>query len=334
MSENKCSHCGHKNPIGTLVCEKCAIPLGDTPLKNKNPRPAKAVILPANARNQPATQHAEPEPKHKNRGVIFAVVAIFTIVLLAVIGISFVKNTVWPKIAEYLAEDESTVVVEDAAEPEVAMVEDEPEIANPDIDNDGIADAPDECPEQAETMNGYQDGDGCPDEVPDQDGDGFPDDRDNCPANAEDFDDYQDRDGCPDVDNDGDGICDNASMVDFAKSNGWTCTAPDLCPDEAENMNGFKDEDGCPDEIPVEESTSDPYCPTGDCPQTKPDEDPEPSQEAPVCNSVTLTDPDDTGLVWAILSDCTDKYTQRCAYTEENFNYATNQFVSCEQVAP
>ncbi len=37
---------------------------------------------------------------------------------------------------------------------------------NPDADNDGILIPDDECPEQAETRNGFEDGDGCPDEVP------------------------------------------------------------------------------------------------------------------------------------------------------------------------
>ncbi len=35
-----------------------------------------------------------------------------------------------------------------------------------DPDKDGILDPDDKCPEVAETMNGFEDGDGCPDEVP------------------------------------------------------------------------------------------------------------------------------------------------------------------------
>lgn len=36
-----------------------------------------------------------------------------------------------------------------------------------DMDGDGLLDVEDECPEQPETVNGHEDGDGCPDEVPD-----------------------------------------------------------------------------------------------------------------------------------------------------------------------
>ncbi len=37
---------------------------------------------------------------------------------------------------------------------------------NPDPDGDGIAGAADQCPKEPETKNGYQDADGCPDELP------------------------------------------------------------------------------------------------------------------------------------------------------------------------
>ncbi|MBK6847342.1 MAG: OmpA family protein [Proteobacteria bacterium] len=36
----------------------------------------------------------------------------------------------------------------------------------PDADGDGVVDAQDKCVNQPETVNGYQDGDGCPDELP------------------------------------------------------------------------------------------------------------------------------------------------------------------------
>jgi OOP family OmpA-OmpF porin len=36
----------------------------------------------------------------------------------------------------------------------------------PDQDNDGIADAADKCPDKAENKNGFEDDDGCPDEIP------------------------------------------------------------------------------------------------------------------------------------------------------------------------
>lgn len=89
----------------------------------------------------------------------------------------------------------------------------------------------------AETFNGFQDEDGCPDDKPfvDTDGDGYEDDRDSCPLDPEDFDGFQDEDGCPDNDNDQDGILD----------------AVDQCPFDPETVNGYLDEDGCPDTAPT-----------------------------------------------------------------------------------
>ena len=101
-----------------------------------------------------------------------------------------------------------------------------------DADNDGVPDATDKCPKEAEDKDGFQDDDGCPD--PDNDKDGVPDATDKCPTEAEDKDGFQDDDGCPDPDNDADGIPD----------------AADKCPDKAETKNGFEDTDGCPDELP------------------------------------------------------------------------------------
>ncbi|MBS3926742.1 MAG: thrombospondin type 3 repeat-containing protein, partial [Nitrosarchaeum sp.] len=91
------------------------------------------------------------------------------------------------------------------------------EIQNPpkDIDGDGILDDVDSCPTQAETINGFEDTDGCPDAVPpkDIDGDGILDDVDSCPTQAETVNGFEDTDGCPDAvppkDIDGDGILDD-----------------------------------------------------------------------------------------------------------------------------
>ena len=98
-----------------------------------------------------------------------------------------------------------------------------------DRDGDGVPNARDACPDQAEDVDGFRDDDGCPDL--DNDGDGVADTKDGCPDAAEDRDGFQDDDGCPDPDNDGDGIVD----------------AQDRCPDEAEDLDGFQDDDGCPD---------------------------------------------------------------------------------------
>ena len=69
-----------------------------------------------------------------------------------------------------------------------------------DTDKDGIPDSSDSCPTQAETVNGFQDTDGCPDVVPptDTDGDGISDSTDKCPTQAETVNGFQDTDGCPD----------------------------------------------------------------------------------------------------------------------------------------
>jgi outer membrane protein OmpA-like peptidoglycan-associated protein len=105
----------------------------------------------------------------------------------------------------------------------------------PDLDNDhdGVPDATDKCPDEAEDKDGFEDSDGCPDL--DNDHDGIPDATDKCPSEAEDKDGFQDADGCPDPDNDQDGIPD----------------ATDKCPNDKETVNGFEDADGCPDEAQV-----------------------------------------------------------------------------------
>jgi outer membrane protein OmpA-like peptidoglycan-associated protein len=127
---------------------------------------------------------------------------------------------------------------------------------HPDTDKDGILDALDDCPTQAEDFDKFQDSDGCPDPDNDSDGvadardscpneaatcsgcpvrdgdnDGIVDSKDKCPKDAEDKDGFQDDDGCPEADNDKDGIIDNA----------------DKCPNVAEDKDGFEDIDGCPD---------------------------------------------------------------------------------------
>jgi OOP family OmpA-OmpF porin len=104
-----------------------------------------------------------------------------------------------------------------------------------DRDRDGLTDEMDECPAVAEDLDGFDDGDGCPDL--DNDDDTIYDADDKCPDQAEDPDGFQDTDGCPDPDNDGDGIPDDR----------------DGCPNEPETKNNYKDEDGCPDEADRDE---------------------------------------------------------------------------------
>jgi OOP family OmpA-OmpF porin len=100
---------------------------------------------------------------------------------------------------------------------------------DPDNDKDGIRDQDDKCPNHPEDKDGFEDKDGCPD--PDNDGDGIPDKLDKCPLKPEDHDGFEDADGCPDDDNDKDKIPD----------------LKDKCPNKPEDYDGDKDDDGCPD---------------------------------------------------------------------------------------
>ncbi len=103
-------------------------------------------------------------------------------------------------------------------------------VAIKDMDNDGIADADDACPDVA----GRKEMNGCPD----TDGDGIADKNDNCPTIAG----TKLLNGCPD--SDGDGIADNVdncpSVAGISKYGG--CPIPD------NDNDGFNNEvDRCPD---------------------------------------------------------------------------------------
>lgn len=108
-----------------------------------------------------------------------------------------------------------------------------------DRDRDGIADASDACPGEAEDADGFEDADGCPDL--DNDGDGIGDFTDQCDGAAEDLDAFQDTDGCPDPDNDADAVLD----ADDACPNAPGTPATRGCPDA--DGDGLVDtEDRCP----------------------------------------------------------------------------------------
>ena len=117
----------------------------------------------------------------------------------------------------------------DAVPPPEAEAVDAPPPAPKDMDEDGVPDGSDACPDTPEDHDGFQDDDGCPER--DNDEDSFADADDECPDQAEDVDGFQDDDGCEDPDNDGDGVPDVA----------------DRCPESQETKNGWRDEDGCPD---------------------------------------------------------------------------------------
>ncbi|MEZ4231253.1 MAG: hypothetical protein R3B89_18895 [Polyangiaceae bacterium] len=130
-----------------------------------------------------------------------------------------------------------------------------------DMDNDGVEDEKDECPELAEDRDGFEDSDGCPDF--DNDNDGVGDDDDKCPGEVEDEDEFEDDDGCIDADNDKDGFPDDLDECPWdaapaGTGDGKGCPLfdedgdgveddDDRCPEEKEDRDGFEDEDGCPD---------------------------------------------------------------------------------------
>ncbi len=110
-----------------------------------------------------------------------------------------------------------------------------------DMDRDGLVDSKDACPSDPEDVDGFEDGDGCPDV--DNDRDGVLDVDDVCPDEPEDRDEWEDRDGCPDPDNDGDGVLDVDDACPIRAG------LPELqgCPDRDEDGLADRD-DACPDE--------------------------------------------------------------------------------------
>ena len=135
-----------------------------------------------------------------------------------------------------------------------------------DIDGDGILDENDRCVNDPEDMDGFEDGDGCPD--PDNDMDGLLDGADQCPDDAEDMDGFEDENGCPDPDNDGDGILDEK----------------DECPNEP----GTQATNGCPDTDGDGLTDTDDECPTEagpletkGCPDSDGDRVPDKRDECP-----------------------------------------------------
>lgn len=146
--------------------------------------------------------------------------------------VTIVKSFDWfggPYVSPSLPRAEPIGAVDDepGASREPASVAVAP-VAPTDRDGDGIDS--DRCPDEPETFNQYEDGDGCPDD-PDADADGVSVDADRCPSVPEDRDGFEDDDGCPDPDNDGDGVPD----------------ADDQCGHSVEDRDGYQDGDGCRD---------------------------------------------------------------------------------------
>ena len=152
-----------------------------------------------------------------------------------------------------------------------------------DSDGDGVANNRDDCPNVPEDRDGFEDGNGCPED--DNDKDQRADAVDKCPTESEDFDGFDDDDGCPELDNDGDSFADLDDTCPLDREDGKSpfpkdgCPADkrdidqdglndviDTCPTDAEDMDGFEDWDGCPDDDQDKDGVADdvdqcPVCP-------------------------------------------------------------------------
>jgi OmpA-OmpF porin, OOP family len=163
-----------------------------------------------------------------------------------------------------------------------------------DTDGDGIYNDKDRCVLVPEDKDGYQDGDGCPDD--DNDGDLRSDGEDKCPNAKEDLDGFEDDDGCPDPDNDKDGLLD----------------MKDKCPNDAEDRKPPHPDDGCPatkrdsdgdgvsdacDQCPDKEEDEDNFQDWDGCPDDDNDKDgiPDADDKCPVCAEDKDGDQDDDG---------------------------------------
>ena len=138
-----------------------------------------------------------------------------------------------------------------------------------DLDDDGIVDAKDNCPQAAEDKDGFEDDDGCPDL--DNDNDGIPDVVDECDNEAEDKDGFKDEDGCLDADNDNDTVADiEDGCKDVAgpvENKG--CPWPDADndgifdkDDACKDVKGIAAMKGCPDTDSDGITDADDVCPT------------------------------------------------------------------------
>ena len=134
---------------------------------------------------------------------------------------------------------------------------------NHDLDNDGVPDDVDQCPELPEDRDNFEDRDGCP-EI-DNDDDGVLDKEDACPNVPGVPSSDPKKNGCPQPDRDRDGIPDGDDACpdqkgvesDDPRANGCPLSGDrdkdgvldkkDRCPDQPEDRDGFEDDDGCPD---------------------------------------------------------------------------------------
>ncbi|MEM6787031.1 MAG: thrombospondin type 3 repeat-containing protein [Myxococcota bacterium] len=132
-------------------------------------------------------------------------------------------------------------------------VADEDGCAELDYDRDKIPDLVDRCPLEPETENRYQDDDGCPDEVADTDKDGFFDEQDKCPTLPGKMR-RPDALGCPDADG------------DFVPDHLDKCVDG---PRAMEDADGFEDLDGCLDADNDQDGVPDISDECGDAAETK-----------------------------------------------------------------
>jgi len=148
----------------------------------------------------------------------------------------------------------------------------EEQVAELDADGDGFIDSEDGCINLAETFNGFQDDDGCPDVLPpadnDTDGDGILDDVDECVTEVG----VPENNGCPAVEicpqgliRNPDGTCPPVVIFDpppapVDSDGDGTPDVVDLCPFEVGTVGNM----GCPEPEPelIEDVDTGTFTPT------------------------------------------------------------------------
>ncbi|MBU1759207.1 hypothetical protein KKG31_09090 [Patescibacteria group bacterium] len=280
---------------------------------------AKSMMTPAGPLEPPLRRMAfqAGSAKRKNRGAWFAlaIFGIIMVVIMIVLGGSYVKNNLWPKLESRLAEHNAIKFDEDdgiantePVENPTATVEDEIPVEEPAPELPVVEDPIDEqieeiiieTPEPAATPEPTCSTGNCPKLQQQQ-----PDPPPPAPVSCQNF---------------------NIVKLDGAD---WMLMSE--CSDGISRKCAhiMSNIDGATGAYQVCDVYDPSVTPAPEEPASEPGPDPD-----PICNSGTITDPDDSGIKWFVFGDCNDHYTRRCAYTAENWDTATNNYRECELIAP